>query len=149
MSLVHKILHATDFSDGSDHALDYAIELARVLSTPLLIAHVWAPPVILTPDGYASLPFDAVAAQAELEAGLDRRADRARDEGVASVATTLGGGDAWREILRIADEAGCDLIVMGTHGRGGVAHLLLGSIAEKVMRKAACPVLTVGKRVPA
>jgi nucleotide-binding universal stress UspA family protein len=149
MSTVHKLLVATDFSDGADHALDYGIDLARALAVPMLLVHVYAPPVIITPDGAATFPVDLARVHADLEAGLARRAALARDHGVATVETAIGNGVPWREILRLAHEGDCDLIVMGTHGRGGLAHLLLGSVAEKVVRRAECAVLTVGKRAPA
>jgi nucleotide-binding universal stress UspA family protein len=149
MSLVHKILHATDFSESSERAFDYAVELARALSAPLVLAHVYSPPVVVTPDGYTPLPVDLGQAHATLEAGLGKLATRARERGVPTVDTVIGTGIAWQEILRIAKDGGCDFIVMGTHGRNAFAHFLLGSVAEKVVRKADCAVLTVGKRAHA
>jgi universal stress protein A len=68
---------------------------------------------------------------------------RARQLGVRQLETRLVEGVAWSEILAATKATGCDLIVMGTHGRGAITHLLLGSVAEKVVRKAECPVLTV------
>jgi nucleotide-binding universal stress UspA family protein len=149
MSLVRKILVALDFSEGSDHALDYAVEIGRALSVPLLLAHVFVPPLIITPEGASPISIDLASVRSELEAGLAKRADSVRERGVLRVETAIGNGTPWREILRLAQEGGCDLIVMGTHGRGPIAHLLLGSVAEKVVRRAECAVLTVGNRVPA
>jgi nucleotide-binding universal stress UspA family protein len=145
----HKLLVATDFSEGADHALDYAIELARPLRAPVLLVHVFEPPLVVTPDGTATLPVDLAQLHADLEAGLATRAARARDRGITQVETAIGEGVAWREIVRMARDGRCDLIVTGTHGRSGLAHLLLGSVAEKVVRHADCAVLTVGPRTRA
>jgi nucleotide-binding universal stress UspA family protein len=147
MSLVHKILVPSDFSEGSDRALDYAIEIARDMSASLLLAHVYASPVVLTPEGVVTPLVDEVAVRADLDAGLTRLAARAREHSVGKVEVVQATGVPWREVVRAAKDHGCDLIVMGTHGRGGFSHLFLGSVAEKVVRKAHCPVLTVGPRV--
>jgi nucleotide-binding universal stress UspA family protein len=146
MQLIHKVLVPTDFSDCADRALDHAIELCRAFSTPLVIAHVYVPPRVIVPDGYVTPLVEEPLVRAEIEAGLGRLAARARERGVAKAEVILGEGVAWREVIRLAKENECDLIVMGTHGRGAIGHLLLGSVAEKVIRKAECPVLTVGPR---
>jgi nucleotide-binding universal stress UspA family protein len=80
---------------------------------------------------------------ADLEKSLEAEARSVEDAGVAAVHTMLIQGVAQAEIVRLASEQGFDLIVMGTHGRTGLRHALLGSVAEKVVRKASCPVLTV------
>jgi nucleotide-binding universal stress UspA family protein len=111
------ILFANDFSEGSDHAFDYALSLAQRYSAKLLIVHVINEPM----ERFCS----------ENLAGFDRY-----EQFVIT-------GVPYEEIVRKADESGADLIIMGTHGRKGVDHLLFGSTAERVVRNAACPVMTV------
>jgi len=148
MTLIHKILSPTDFSNEGDQALAYAVELCRRFSAPLVLFHVYALPIIATPDG---LIPPAMPAEADIRAAVDvelaRVVERARSLGAGDVHAASTGGAAWSEIVRAAKEHGCDLIVMGTHGRGGFRRLLLGSVAEKVVRAAECPVLTVGPRL--
>jgi nucleotide-binding universal stress UspA family protein len=143
MALIHKILVATDFSPAGEAALRHGIELGRTLDAPLVIVHVHAPPVIALPDGSAiATTFDVEALLRELQAGLDAAVTRARAAGVAAV-SVLVQGTPWHDIIATADARGCDLIALGTAGRGVIAHALLGSVAEKVVRKAHCAVLTV------
>jgi nucleotide-binding universal stress UspA family protein len=138
-----KILVATDFSEGSDEALVRAIVLGKQTGATLELVHV------LEFGDSGDLPFGlinyggdpgAVAASADRE--LSVRADRAIAGGLRCY-TRLLEGSAHREIVREALETNADLIVIGTHGRRGLAHLVLGSIAEQVVRHAGCPVLTV------
>jgi nucleotide-binding universal stress UspA family protein len=144
MALVHKILVATDFSPAADAALAHGIGLARVFGAPLVLTHVYAPPVLAVPDGVILVTaFDLADLLIKLQAGLDAAAAKARAAGIAAVETALVEGTAWHEIVATADARQCDLIALGTHGRGVLAHALLGSVAEKVVRKANCPVLTV------
>jgi nucleotide-binding universal stress UspA family protein len=146
MSKITKVLVPTDFSEGADHALDYAIDVARAFGASVVVAHAYATPVAYVPEGFVTPPIDENAVRAEIDKGLARLVDRLKSAGVANVTTAVGSGDPWREVVRLAKDHGCDLIVMGTHGRGAVGHLLLGSVAEKVVRKAPCAVLTVGPR---
>jgi len=144
MALIHKILVATDFSEPANHAIDYGAELAVKLSAPILLVHVYTLPLLAVPDGFVPLNVpDVATAMAQLQDGLGKARDRARAQGAVSVETRLVEGVPWHEIVETAKTQGCDLIVMGTQGLGGVAHFLVGSVAEKVVRKAACPVLAV------
>lgn len=144
MALFHKVLVPTDFSDTAARALEWGATLAAKFSVPLVVFHAYALPAINTPEGVVPMPIPPERDLArDLEGGMQRLAARARDLGVAEVLTIAVTGDAWREIVRAAKEHQCDLIVMGTHGRGGVEHLLFGSVAEKVVRKAESAVLTV------
>jgi nucleotide-binding universal stress UspA family protein len=145
---IKTILHATDFSPCSDLALQLAGALARDYRARLVILHVGRPPV--QPHGgvmTAAPPLAEEWGRDELERQLRRRTvpdlDPAPDH---RLEFADGAGD---EILRVAAEAGCDLIVLGTHGRSGVGKLLLGSVAEQVVRRAPCPVLTVRHGAPA
>jgi nucleotide-binding universal stress UspA family protein len=141
---ITRILVPTDFSETADAALAYARALAPQLGASLHLVHVFSDPYVLpayAPDVYAEVP--AVLreeALRQVDDELKKRADAHR--GVPIVTATAIGLTA-KELVRYADEHGIDLIVMGTHGRHGVAHLLLGSVAEYLVRIAPCPVLTV------
>jgi nucleotide-binding universal stress UspA family protein len=138
---IRKILHPTDFSPHSQHAWRLACALARDYSVPLVLLHVHSPFVAYGDGLVATVPPDYTE---ELRARL-RQIDP-HDPRIV-VERRLIEGDPVLEILRIARESKCDLIVMGTHGRTGFGRLLMGSVAEEVLRKAPCPVLTV--KVPA
>lgn len=137
------VLCPTDHSDFSERALRLAIALCRWSGAQLSVLRV-IPDVMPTPGG-PDLPVTALASpalRAEAERDLGLFAQPAIDAGIA-VRTVLREGDPWREILHESGAAPADLIVMGTHGRSGFEHLLLGSVTEKVLRRASCPVLTV------
>ena len=137
MILLKRILVATDFSGASDVALTYGRTLARTFGASLHLLHVMENP-FLRPT-----PADPYLLKAAAIGHLDDRLtidDRARLGASAVVATA---DDPAEEITRQAAAQGIDLIVMGTHGRGAMAQLLMGSVAEKVVRTAPCPVLTV------
>ena len=137
-----KILAPTDFSPHSEVALRYACEFAEKFGAELHLLYVMQD-LISDFDGFYAVPGNYMA---EIKAEADRRLatilDPKWNKGKGVVRTTHAG-TPFLEILRYADDKKIDLIVMGTHGRGAVAHALMGSVAEKVVRKAACPVLTV------
>jgi nucleotide-binding universal stress UspA family protein len=137
---IKRILVPTDFSSGSLDALDYAEELARVLDATLLLLHVERVPVAGSKAGER-----AHAAAAE---HLGKVVEELAHHGLR-VEMRLREGAPDEEIADVAASEHVDLIVMGTRGRTGVAHALLGSIAERVVRTSPCPVLTVGTRARA
>lgn len=143
MALIQRILVPTDFSDCAKRAIDYATELCKSLSAALVVVHVYAPPTVYLPDGVWTLPVTDADMRKELNTGLEKLAADARAVGIRDVSTVLTEGNAAHEIGCVARDQHCDLIVMGTHGRSGVKHLLLGSVAEQVIRRADCAVLTV------
>ena len=149
MALFTKILVPTDFSDHAGEAIAYASAISQKFEAPVVILHVYASPVIPVPDGYVIVAASELAdLRNRLAEGLEREKARAIAAGAKSVETVMAEGTAWEQIVHAAKEKACDLIVMGTHGRTGLSHLILGSTAEKVVRKAgAVPVLTVGPRV--
>ena len=138
-----KILCPVDFSDGSRRSLDTAVKLANDSKAELVLANVLALPVyyIVEPVAYPT-NFLAQLATAAETALAEWKAD-AVARGAQRVSTTLLRGDAAHEIVEGAKREGCDLIIIGTHGRTGIKHVLLGSVAEKVVRHATCPVLVV------
>ena len=132
------ILHPTDFSPHSEAAAKLAFALARDYGARVLVLHVLEPIVPGGLEGVAIL--DPLAYEADLKARLAE----VRPPGpTVPVEHRLAPGSAAEEILRAAKESKCGVIVLGTHGRGGVGRLLMGSVAEQVVRKAPCPVLTV------
>lgn len=149
MLTLRTVLCPTDFSDISARAEHYAAALARHYDAALHLLHVDPPMPVMAP--YGEIPVDARMFEEQREvagAELAAAADRARARGLR-VDTTMKGGHPAREILALADKAQVDMLVIGTHGRGGVEHLLLGSVAEKIVRKATCPVLVVPPGAPA
>ena len=140
-SALKKILVATDFSAGSDEAMAQAIELGKQTAASLEIVHVRE----LDGDGLPFGPFypaDIGEAFAYADRELAVRTDRVIAAGLPCRYRSLEGSAA-REIVRRGKETNADLIVIGTHGRRGLAHAVLGSVAERVVQHASCPVLTV------
>jgi nucleotide-binding universal stress UspA family protein len=137
---IHTILHPTDFSEPSRYAFELACNLARGLSARLVLVHVGTPPAVV---GHAVLMPVLAKEQEELE---ERLQQLTASDGNLGVEHRFEQGDPASEILRVAHESRADLIVMGTHGRTGLGRLLMGSVAEQVVRQALCPVLTV--RIP-
>ena len=137
------ILHPTDFSPNADQALALAFALARDYRGRLILLHVAASPTIVA---HAELVPVLQATQEELQTQLRQRA-AANAEGPVEV--RLEHGDPADEVVRVANEMHADLIVMGTHGRSGIGRLLMGSVAEQVLREAPCPVLIVKSTLPA
>jgi nucleotide-binding universal stress UspA family protein len=138
--IITRILVPTDFSDTSDAALDYARVIARRFGATLHLVHVLEDPLIA--EGLAAEAY--IAEQPSIRAAMadDARQRLAHRSEGASVEVVFGHGAA--TIVDYAQRRGFDLIVMGTHGRTGIPHMLMGSVAEKVVRTAPCPVLTVG-----
>ncbi len=140
---LRRILVPVDFSPPSEAALDTAIEFARRFGSELTLFHAHELPAYVFPDGVMPVSPEILnEMERSLAEELERLAVRVRAAGVA-VACRSGMGAHDVEILRCADDIDADLIIMGTHGRTGIRHALIGSVAEKVVRRARCPVLTV------
>jgi nucleotide-binding universal stress UspA family protein len=145
MNQVTRILVPTDFSPASDAALEYARALAVRMGASICLVHAFDDPFAsgaFVGDGTVMMPVD-----------LRRRLeDWAREQlavRYAAIAETLPGcsivmltGSPAKRIVEQAENIGADLVVMGTHGRTGLGHLFIGSVAERVVRTAKCPVLT-------
>jgi nucleotide-binding universal stress UspA family protein len=139
-----KILVPVDFSPYSREATLYAVDLARRYSAPITLVHAYQPIIFALPESYALYSPDQLAnILTELDKQLTIAKLDAEQTGAAKVDAHLLQGDPASQIVQYAVDGGYDLIVMGTHGRTGASHLLMGSIAEKVVRRAPCPVLTV------
>jgi glycine betaine transporter len=136
-----KILVATDFSHGSDEALERAIEIGTPSRAEVEIIHVFELAEEF-PFGTTYFDADYGALYAGIDARLSERADRVKAAGLPCT-TKIIDGSAVAEITKRGRDIAADLIVVGTHGRTGLAHAVLGSVAERVVRRASCPVLTV------
>ncbi len=140
-----RILFATDFSEASQRAFPYAVAMARRYGSKVLIVHA------LAPEPREFIPLDPTPHE------IDRRwlqaeqqmADAAKDARVKGIAHRfiLEQGPVWDVLASVIQREDIDMLVVGTHGRGGVRKLVLGSVAEEVLRRAPCPVLTIGKNV--
>jgi nucleotide-binding universal stress UspA family protein len=140
-----KILHPTDFSEGAEHARDEAIRLAKRLDAELLLLHV-AVEAPLFREGPLSMPEVARVYATQRKWASETLAARAaatREAGVAAAEWRLVVGDPVETIVKVAKDERFDLIVMATHGRGPLERFFLGSVADRVIRLAPCPVLTV------
>jgi nucleotide-binding universal stress UspA family protein len=145
MQQFRNILVPTDFSEPADAALGYARDLARQFKSRLHLLHV-VPAPYLYPWGSetVTMPLEQILAESE-EASRLQLGRLAKEVGADATDVTSGTsvGSPSDAILEYADANGIDLIVMGTHGRGLVGHLLIGSVAERVVRRSKAPVLTV------
>jgi len=145
MARITRILVPTDFSATADAALEYAFVLAERFGASLQLLHVLEDPFVT--DGMAAEAYISEAPAlrtAMLHDAQERLRQRAvRDTAGLTIDTEVLFGHGARTIAEYAAERNVDLIVMGTHGRTGFAHLLLGSIAERLVRTSPCPVLTV------
>jgi nucleotide-binding universal stress UspA family protein len=141
MTLEH-ILVATDFSEPSERALDLAVELATQFDAALTVVHVVeVPSYVYTETTYASANVIGPLNQAARER-LDGLIARTRER-LPRAQALLRSGTPWEEVLGAARDTTADLVVVGTHGRRGVKHLLIGSVAEKIVRTSPVPVLSV------
>ncbi|MEZ6047127.1 MAG: universal stress protein [Planctomycetaceae bacterium] len=144
MFTLKKILVATDFSPHSEVALNYAAEFGKTFQAEIIVATIVEEPSLmaeLPPMGEAYFPPNL----AELQQQTAEKAcqKKIEEHGLQNARTVVTIGTPFVEIVRLAREENVDMIIIGTHGRGAIAHMLLGSVAEKIVRKAPCPVLTV------
>jgi len=141
MIKIDKILVPTDFSVCAKQAVTYACELAKRFGAELHLLHVACPPV--ADYAYAARIPDELLRPEKLAQRELEEYEVPDAEQLPGVQKTVRSGTPFVEIVRQAKEKDIDLIVIGTHGRTGLKHMLIGSVAEKVVRKATCPVLTV------
>jgi universal stress protein A len=150
MTRITRILVPTDFSAASDAALAYARSLAEKFGASINLVHVFDDPFTsgaFVGDGTVMMPLDL--RQALERSAKDQLAARHAEHGkLTGSSTDLLTGSTARCIVEHAQDTNADLIVMGTHGRSGLGHLLLGSVAERVVRTAKCPVLSVRQPEP-
>lgn len=144
MRPLRKILAAHDFSAPADGALDAAADLARRYAASITILNVSERKLVATSEAYLLYQSDELQGLIdELYEKLAGVGEVLSAAGAVQVATAVRTGTPAEEIVREATEGNYDLIVLGTHGRRGMSHALLGSVAEQVVRRAPCPVLSV------
>ncbi|HSB79711.1 MAG TPA: universal stress protein [Candidatus Methylomirabilis sp.] len=139
-----RILWPTDFSAFARIALPHVHGLVRRNEAGLVLLHVLTPAEADVEPGITGQIWDSllVEGRRRAEAQLALLAEELQSLGVR-VETLLGEGVAFQEILRVAERQRCDLIILASHGRTGLGHVLIGSVAEKVVRRASCPVFVV------
>jgi nucleotide-binding universal stress UspA family protein len=138
------ILFATDFSEGSDFAFQYALSMARKFDGKLLIVHIINEPVDLRGFYVPHISFDKL--EEEIEQGAEKLMEkfcRTHMQDFNNYESLVSPGIPYDEIIKKAVDFNADLIVLGTHGRTGLDHVLFGSTAEKVVRKSPVPVMTI------
>ena len=140
-----KILVPVDFSPHADEAIRAAADIAKHYEgASITLAHVYEIVAYALPEGYVfQTPQQLSGIMSEFQKMLSDAKERAATAGARNVQTVQLQGSAALEITEYAKKNGVDLIVMGTHGRTGLKHALIGSVAERVLRVAPCPVLTV------
>ena len=141
---IKKVLVPIDFSDYSKSALKYAVNFAKSFNAEIILIYV-VEPVIYPPDfSMGQIAMPSINTEWD-ERAKDELAKLAKNEisGVDSVKSVIKTGKPFVEIIETAKEENVDLIIIATHGHSGVEHILFGSTAEKVVRKAPCPVLTL------
>jgi len=139
-----RILTAIDFSENSDFAFDYALMLAKQFDAELTVVHVINEPVDLRGFYVPHISFEQL--EKEIEEGASKMMDKfcqSRLGSFANYKTAIITGIPYEAIIKKADEINASLIVLGTHGRTGLDHLIFGSTAERIVRSASCPVLTI------
>ncbi|HEX8820530.1 MAG TPA: universal stress protein [Archangium sp.] len=141
-----RILVPVDLMEGSRTILDYAVQLARPFNASIEVMHAWEPPQYVAPDLLVAAPgwnpqslekTALEAARKELDALIGQF------QASQPITQRLEVGEAASAVLRVAETGGFDMIVMGTHGRRGLPRLLLGSVAQKIIARAHCPVVTL------
>ena len=143
MIAIKKIMIPTDFSEYSNHALKYAISMATNFKAKLYLVHVYELP--LTSPMLPAEPYPTATRneqQNDEENTLNRLADELRIKGVDTEPVFILGRP-YIEIVKAARELEIDLVILATHGRKGLSHLVFGSTAERVVRLSPCPVLTI------
>lgn len=142
--MTKRILVPLDFSDSSTVVVQTAIRYGHALGAQLELLHVFQDPtyVMPAPLELVTFPIDMERITAEVERRLGLEVETVRAAGLTCESATLMGRPH-AEIVAHAEKTGAELIVMGTHGRSGISHAILGSVAERVLHKTHCPVLVV------
>lgn len=142
---LRRILVATDFSETASAALDYAIDIAEAFDASIALLYAYELPLASFPDGVYVVSGDVAARIGNVARDALAHAVEARGIRSKRIERVLREDTPWRAIVTAADDLDASLVVLGTHGRTGVARALMGSVAEKVVRESKRPVLTVGR----
>ena len=139
---VKNILVPVDYSDSGEAAMSYAVSLARESNARLHLVHVYEQPFTYVDGGFAGTPVATEIPPVDLKDEEAKLQKITPADDVSLTRQFIIGGPA-DELVRYAEDNQIDLVVMGTHGRTGLSRLLMGSVAEGVVRRAPCPVLTI------
>ncbi|MET0400835.1 MAG: universal stress protein [Cystobacter sp.] len=151
MNTPSRILVPVDLMEGSQGIVDYAVALGRPFNAAIEVLHVWEPPQYVAPDllvaapGWMPQPVEKEALDAARQS-LERFVGAI--QGAGPVTQKLVMGEPSAAVLQVAESGSFDLIVMGTHGRRGLPRLVLGSVAQRIVARAHCPVLTLHVPTP-
>jgi universal stress protein A len=146
-STFRRILVPVDFSEHSQVALEHACDLAETLGAELHLLHVnepWPPATSVTSEAYPM--FHEFVVEENVRAEKELAELKVPNHGTRPLLRVTRIGHVEHEILKYIDESGIDLVVIGTHGRTGIAHWIMGSVAERIVRFASCPVLVARAR---
>jgi nucleotide-binding universal stress UspA family protein len=143
MLSVNTILHPTDFSECSKRAFQLACTVARDTGARLVVLHV-----VEIPEPVSGVEMLSLPNELNMEPMQKRLEELHPDDPKIKMERRLVRGVAPDQVLKLAEEIGADAIILGTHGRTGLARLLMGSVAEQVTRKAVCPVITIRSARP-
>ena len=138
-----KILYPVDFSDYAEEILEYAVAMATQFGGELHLIHVISNLSYFTPSEAFLTQENMADIERNIEAEVEKDYGKLTKNLKMPVKKVIKIGITFVEIIDYARKEGIDLIVMGTHGRGAIEHILIGSVAERVVRKAPCPVLTI------
>ena len=138
-----KILYPIDFSEYTEEITSYAVSIAKKYDSELHLLHVIPNLSYFTPYESFMTPENIVAIERNIEKEIEKDFDNVLRKIDIPAKKVIKTGVTFVEIIGYIKEEGIDLVVMGTHGRSGIEHILIGSVAEKVVRKAPCPVMTV------
>lgn len=141
--MFEKILCPVDFSEFTDEILAYAVNIAKRFDSELHLIHVIPNLNYFTPYESFLTPENLVAIERNIEGEVGKDFDKITNKLDLPFKRIVKTGVTFVEIIDYIKDQGIDLVVMGTHGRSGIEHILIGSVAEKVVRKSPCPVLTV------
>ncbi len=141
-----KILCPVDFSEFTKDVVAYAADISRQYGAELHVLHVIPNLTYFTPYESFLTPENLVAMEKNIQDEVDRDFKEVLSAVDIDVRKVVRTGVAFVEIIDYAKTEGIDLIVMGTHGRSGIEHILIGNVAEKVVRKSPCPVMTIRPR---
>jgi nucleotide-binding universal stress UspA family protein len=138
-----KIVCPVDFSEFTDEILHYAVDIAKKYNAELHLIHIIPNLNYFTPYESFLTPENLIAIERNIEKEVDKDFDKITKTLDMSVQKVVKTGITFVEIIDYIKTEGIDLVVMGTHGRSAIEHILIGSVAEKVVRKSPCPVLTI------
>ena len=141
--MFRKILCAVDFSEFTDETMEYAVDIAKKFQSELHLLHVIPNINYFTPYESFLTPENLVAIERNIESEVEKDFEKIMQKIDVQATKVVKSGVIFAEIIDYAKAESIDLIVMGTHGRSAIEHMLMGSVAEKVVRKANCPVLTI------